>query len=283
MRGPRPFVVATLYLLPLGALAVGLYALAAATTVGNVASGIPVGKLFFAAVSALELGLICLLAPALTADLISGERERRTYDLLLVTPLTRGQIVLGKLVPALGSLLLLVVLALPLQAVAVLLGGVGSEDLVVGFAILVLTAITYGCVGLYWSARLRTTRAAVALAYATTLLGIIGLPLAAALAAGAGLLFGVGPIQSAPELFDETMAAPLAAGAAQLLVATNPLLSGVASAVVLAQGRPLVFEERLGGHDITFVAPWLLFVVVHVAASALLALLTARALRPRTP
>ena len=281
MRGPRPFVVATLYLLPLGALAVGLYGLIAASTTGNVAGGVPVGKLFFAAISALELGLICLLAPALTADLISGERERRTYELLLVTPLSAVQIAIGKLVPALGSLLLLVVLALPLQAIAVLLGGVGPEELLVGFAILVLTAVTSGCVGLYWSARLRATRAAVACAYGSTVLGVLGLPLTLTLALLAGNLFGLAPQRSlfgAGDTFGE-LEVQLLVSLGQLLVATNPPLSGIFSAFILAQGRELVFVEHIAGHDLTFVAPWLLFVAVHLAGIALLVLLTTRALR----
>src|SRR5690348_1923755 len=80
MRGPRTFVVATLLLLPLAAVAAGLYAMIASTTASDGLTSTPVGKLFFAAVSAVELGLICLLAPALTADLISGERERQTLD-----------------------------------------------------------------------------------------------------------------------------------------------------------------------------------------------------------
>ena len=285
MRGPRQFVVATLYLLPLGALTVGLYWLIAASSWGSVAGGVPVGKLFFGAVSALELGMICLLAPALTADLVSGERERRTYDLLLVTPLSRGQIVIGKLVAALGSPLLLVILALPLQTVAILLGGVGPEELLVGFAILVLTAVTYACVGLYWSARLETTRAAVLLAYATTALGVLGLPLVGVVIGIAGQLFGglVSPILRV--LFDSggTLASPgeaqTVAMLGQLFVATNPALSGILSAAFLAQGRDPVFVERFGGHDVTLVAPWLLFSAVHVLAIALLILLTVRALR----
>jgi ABC-2 type transport system permease protein len=285
MRGPRAFVVATLYLLPLGALTVVLYWVVAASTTGNLAAGVPVGKLFFAAVSALELGLICLLAPALTADLISGERERRTYELLLVTPLTGGQIVVGKLVAALGSLVLLVVLALPLQTVAILLGGVGPEELLVGFAILVLTTLTYGCVGLYWSARLRSTRAAVALAYGTTVLGVLGLPLAFLLMAVATQIFGTPnvPILRAVVGGGGAFASPLEAqaltGIGQLLAATNPALTGILSAALLAQGRELIFDERIGGHDVTIVAPWLLFSVIHAVAIALLILLTARALR----
>src|SRR5215211_6477725 len=169
MRGPRTFVVATLLLLPLAAVAAGLYAMIAAAPVGESLTSAPVGKLFFAAVTAVELGLICLLAPALTADLISGERERQTLDLLLVTPLSRRQIVVGKLVAALGSLLLLIVLALPIQAIAVLIGGVGLEELLAGLWLLTLTAVRYGCVGLCWSARMRSTRAALLLSYVTTL------------------------------------------------------------------------------------------------------------------
>ncbi len=281
MRGPRPFVVATLYLLPLGALAVGLYAVTAASTTGNVAGGVPVGKLFFAAISALELGLICLLAPALTADLISGERERRTYDLLLVTPLSGVQIVVGKLVPALGSLLLLVVLALPLQAIAVLLGGVGPEELLVGFGILVLTAVISGCVGLYWSSRLRATRAAVACAYGSTILGVLGLPVVVLGALLAGNLVGSSaqrawflPGDGAGELEVQ-----LLVSLGQLLVATNPPLSAIFSGLTLSQGREPIFVERVVGHDVTFVDPALLFVAVHLAGIALLILLTTRALR----
>ena len=282
MRGPRAFIVATLYLVPLGAVAVALYVLAAGATTANVAGGIPVGKLYFAAVSGLELGLICLLAPAFTADLVSGERERRTLDLLLVTPLTRWQIVVGKLVAALGSLLVLIVLALPLQAIAILLGGVGPEELSVAFLILVLTTVTYGCVGLYWSARLRTTRAAMLLAYATTLSGVAALPVGGLLfLVGGQILFGWrGGVMN--WLFDDPFSGPIAAHAAsmllQLAVATNPPLTSIFSAATLTQGKALVFTERISGHEVWFVAPWLLFAALHLLAIGLLIWRTAGAL-----
>src|SRR4051794_39433256 len=190
MRGPRTFVVATLLLLPLAAVAGGLYAMVAAAPAGDSLTSAPVGKLFFAAVTAVELGLICLLAPALTADLISGERERQTLDPLLGTPLSRRQIVVGKLVAALGSLLLLIVLALPIQAIAVLIGGIGLEELLAALWLLTLTAVTYGCVGLCWSARLRTTRSALLLSYVTTLIGVGTLPLGLILMVLGNGLFG---------------------------------------------------------------------------------------------
>jgi ABC-type transport system involved in multi-copper enzyme maturation permease subunit len=301
MRGPRTFVVAMLELLPLVALAVGLYSVIASSRAGPMA-GAPAGKLFFGVVTALELGLICLFAPALTADLISGERERRTLDLLLVTPLSRQQIVLGKLMAALGSLLLLIVLALPVQAVAVLLGGVGIEELLVGLVILVLSAVTYGCVGLYWSGRLRTTRGAVLMAYATMLVAVGGVPLALVLLVLYGGALGDmnrdrfwpilwmidGPTNtSLVSTFSRPDAEIVLRGGwlqfdaivAQLVTATNPLLAGLASAAGLVTGRPMVGVERVGPVEVMYVAPWLLFAIVHLVAIVLLVWLTGWALR----
>jgi ABC-type transport system involved in multi-copper enzyme maturation permease subunit len=299
MRGPRTFVVATLELLPLAVIAAALYGIIAAAPTGESSTSAPVGKLFFAAVTVVELGLICLLAPALTADLISGERERRTLDLLLVTPLSRRQIVVGKLVAALASLLLLIVLALPIQAVAVLIGGVGVEELAVGLLILTLTATTYGCVGLYWSARLKTTRAAMLLAYVSTLFGIGGLPLVILLVVVGSGMFGLriedtfwplawlvtGPETTTYRLDDRAVAeqAPvliqIEGMLGQLLGASNPLIAGITSAAGLVQGRPVVGVEQVLNVELVYVAPWLLFSIVHLLAALVLIWLTARALR----
>jgi ABC-type transport system involved in multi-copper enzyme maturation permease subunit len=299
MRGPRTFVVVTLLLLPLAAVAGGLYAMIASSSASDTPTSTPVGKLFFAAVTAVELGLICLLAPALTADLISGERERRTLDLLLVTPLSRRQIVIGKLVAALGSLLLLIILALPIQALAVLIGGIGLEELLVGLLLLGLTATTYGCVGLFWSARLRTTRGAMLFSYITTLLGVGGLPLVLILFVVANGAFGVrlddvlwplawlangssispGRLGGAAAIAQRPLLLQIEAVIGQILVASNPLLAGITSAAGLVQGRSTVAVEHVAGIDLLYVAPWLLFSILHVLASVVLIWLTARCLR----
>jgi hypothetical protein len=302
MRGPRTFVIVTLELLPLAAIAAGLYVMVANASNADSTSSASIGRLFFAGISMVELGLICLLAPALTADLISGERERQTLDLLLVTPLSRRQIVVGKLVAALGSLLLLIVLALPIQAIAVLIGGVGLEELLLSLLILTLTATTYGCVGLYWSARLRTTRAAMLFSYVTTLLGTAGLPLLILLLAIADGLFRAdvdemiwpliwlanGPEQPTrllengdPNGISATLL-HVEAILGQLLAASNPLIAGIVSAAGLVAGRPVVAVEAVAQVELLYVAPWLMFAIIHVVASLLLIWLTGRALRRAT-
>ena len=54
----------------------------------------------YAFVAILEFLLLMFIMPALTTGSISGERERRTLDLLFTTKMTPGDIVMGKLFSA---------------------------------------------------------------------------------------------------------------------------------------------------------------------------------------
>jgi hypothetical protein len=165
-----------------------------------------------------------------------------------------------------------------------------------------LTATTYGCAGLYWSARLRTTRGALLLSYITTLAGVGGLPLAFLLALLGNGVFGIRDLDdllwplawlmNGPQWLanryggDAQVLEPLTmqVGAiiGQVLMATNPLLTGVTSAAGLVAGRPVVGLERAANVDLLYVAPWLLFVVLHLLAAGALIWLTARTLRRMT-
>ncbi len=59
----------------------------------------PIGIVF------LQTGLFTLLAPALLHGAIAGERERRSWDFLLVAPITQAQIVCGKFMGAAAAIL----------------------------------------------------------------------------------------------------------------------------------------------------------------------------------
>src|SRR6185312_12960724 len=87
----------------------------------------PAGQPVFIGLVAFQLGLVCFLAPSFTAGVISGERERQTYDLLMTTPLPLALIVGTKLFAALAYVFLLIVAALPLLAISLFLGGVAPE------------------------------------------------------------------------------------------------------------------------------------------------------------
>ena len=111
----------------------------------------------------LVVGLVLLLsfiAPALAAGAISGERERRTYDLLLATRASLTGIVLGKWLASVAYLLFLVLAALPLLAVVYLFGGVPPSALAKAVLICLLTGLGYGALGICLSALIRRSQAA---------------------------------------------------------------------------------------------------------------------------
>ncbi len=58
-------------------------------------------------------------APSFAAGAITGEKERKTYEMLLASPMRPGSIVLGKLVASLAHLAVLVFCSLPIVMICV--------------------------------------------------------------------------------------------------------------------------------------------------------------------
>ncbi|OON87954.1 hypothetical protein BXO88_01905 [Oribacterium sp. C9] len=112
-----------------------------------------------------EVLLILLITPALTATSISGERERKTLGLLLTTQLDPWDIVAGKLMGALGSLLLLVFTSAPILATVYIYGGITWYQLTVFIFFLVTSAVFCSSIGIMVSSFSYTTAAATAVAY----------------------------------------------------------------------------------------------------------------------
>ena len=179
MRGPRAFIVLTVYLLLMSTFVTLMYVVYVAST-NNVYSGTNaqlIGKFVFGAVVGIELLLVCFIAPAFTSGAISGERERQTYDLLRTTLLPAHSLVIGKLVSALSYILLLLVAALPLQSLAFLLGGVAPEEVLIATGLLIATSFLFGASGIFFSSMMRRTLGSTVLTYAFALMATLGLPL----------------------------------------------------------------------------------------------------------
>ncbi|MBL8056625.1 MAG: ABC transporter permease subunit, partial [Anaerolineales bacterium] len=167
MRGPRAFVVLSVYLLVMSAFITLLYGvyLASNTSVFSRPDRILLGKFVFGSVVGIETLLVCFIAPAFTVGAISGERERQTYDLLRTTLLSERALVWGKLISALSYIFLLLLAALPLQSLAFLLGGVAPEEVVIGTLLLVATAFLFSTAGVFFSSLMRRTLGATILTY----------------------------------------------------------------------------------------------------------------------
>jgi ABC-type transport system involved in multi-copper enzyme maturation permease subunit len=107
------------------------------------------------------ISLIVLIAPGLTASAVTLERERRTLDLLLATPLSARQLLTGKLVGSFAFLVLLIALTLPASAVCVLLGGATFGEVLESYLMLALSGLTLSALALFTSAYSRSSMWAV--------------------------------------------------------------------------------------------------------------------------
>jgi ABC-type transport system involved in multi-copper enzyme maturation permease subunit len=134
---------------------------------GGISGGqlsVHVGTTVFRALSIWELILILFIAPALTAGAIAGERERQTLDLLLCTRVRPSSIVVGKLVASLLFALLLLLASVPVFSVVFLFGGVELSQVVGVAAVLGITALVIGSIGLLFSTAMRRPMGATVVA-----------------------------------------------------------------------------------------------------------------------
>ncbi len=136
------------------------------------------GTNYFTAIVVAQLFLACVLAPGFSAGAIAGEKERQTYDVLLVTLLRPRDIVFGKLFAALAYLLLVLVAGIPVASVAFLMGGVSLDQLFMALLVMVVASVMVGSVGIFWSSAMRTSREASRYTFWSILVLLFGVPLA---------------------------------------------------------------------------------------------------------
>ena len=92
-----------------------------------------------------------LVAPMITAPVVCEERRQRTLAALLTTPLTSGQIVLGKLASRIVQLVILSLLATPLLLAIRVFGGLDTEVVIAAASISVSTAFLGATLGVLHS------------------------------------------------------------------------------------------------------------------------------------
>jgi ABC-2 type transport system permease protein len=173
VRSWRAPLVVAVYLLMQGLFAV-LIVTAQLATSRHGWGFAQLGGTAFTALVVVQLALVCLFAPALAAGAISGERERQTLDVLLVTLVTPFGIVWGKLVVSVAFILLLVTAALPVLSTVFLFGGIDLEQFVICQLLILTTALALGAVSLFLSALFRRTLPATVVAYALAFAGTAG-------------------------------------------------------------------------------------------------------------
>ncbi len=174
MRSWRAPVILTVYLGLLSAFGYAAFVTSALASPAQRTGSALIGAGVFTSLAFIQLSLVSLFAPALAAGAISGERERQTFDVLLVSRMTAGAIVLGKLVSSIAFMLLLILSALPLFAAVFLFGGIDFEQFLVTQVLTVTTAVSVGAVSLFLSAAFRRTLPSTVVSYGVAFAGMIG-------------------------------------------------------------------------------------------------------------
>jgi len=164
MRTWRAPLVLVAFLAILGSVGYTAYRTTAPSVVNSSNLG-TAGQAVFSALSGTMLILVALLVPGLVGGAISGERERQTLDLLLVTPVQPLRIVLGKLLSSLMFVLLLIVAAVPLFSVVFILGGVELEAVVAVLVVTLVTAVVLGALAMFCSTLLKRTTSSTVSGY----------------------------------------------------------------------------------------------------------------------
>lgn len=279
MRGARAMIILSVYLSILGgAVSLSFIPLQAASVYS---SGLEImhviGKSIFGVVTAVQLLTVAFIAPALTAGAISAERERQTFDILRTTLLTARQLVHGKLLAAVAFLMLILFAAFPVLSLSFLFGGVTFQEVAIAGLMLFTSTITFCSIGLIFSSALKRSLASTVLAYAVTILVFAGVPI---LLFMSSFLLDLFLFRSAPSL-NSNLTIVLLAVLGWLLVASNPLLAGFLSELILSEMDSLwyVMLPSPTGGDFPVPSPWIGYVIGYLLLSLLLIRLSVRLVR----
>ena len=102
----------------------------------------------FQTLSYWQLALVCFLAPIFTAGAITQEKDSQTYDILLATPLTNGQIMLGSMLSRLFFVVALLISGIPIFSITQIFGGVAIRAIVRSFGIAAASAFITGAIAM---------------------------------------------------------------------------------------------------------------------------------------
>jgi ABC-type transport system involved in multi-copper enzyme maturation permease subunit len=166
MRGPRAFIILTVFLALMGLVSYALYEITLITSSWSYSPLSPqVGQTLFISLAVLEMLMVLILTPAVTAGAISSEHEKLTYEMLVTTPLSPPRILWGKLVSALSYIFLLILSAIPLASLVFIYGGVSLRDMLKAFIVVFITAVMIGTIGIFMSTWLKRSGRATIFSY----------------------------------------------------------------------------------------------------------------------
>ncbi len=109
--------------------------------------------------------IVSLMTPTFAAGAITGEKERKTFEMLLASPLHPTSIVWGKLTAALTHLAIVVFSSLPVVMLCLPLGGVSIYEVLAAYVGLISSVIAFGMISVACGGFFKRTSAALVVSY----------------------------------------------------------------------------------------------------------------------
>ncbi|MBZ0135551.1 MAG: ABC transporter permease [Planctomycetes bacterium] len=124
-----------------------------------------IGRGLFITLSIVLAIIVMLVFPAFSSTAIASEHEKKSFDLLLLTPLAPWEIASGKFIAAGVQSSIFLVATVPLFALAGLFGGIDPAIFFVVLWVLILFSIFISFVGVYASSLVKKAIPAVLVTY----------------------------------------------------------------------------------------------------------------------
>ena len=171
MRGWKAYSVMGGYVLLLAAFLFIHYIIIANENVSyyqhgyNPLGNLKIGQRLFGTLSCAQAIMLMFIVPSLTSGAITLEIEKKTIEMLVLSRITAGKIVLGKHLSGFFYALMLLVCSIPLAGICLMLGGISPAEVFSTYALLAGTAFLFASISLVCSSMVAKTAGASMLSY----------------------------------------------------------------------------------------------------------------------
>ncbi len=174
LRLPRSFALLAFYVGALGLLVYAAWPGDQKVDMSSSVEGRALVNLFFFG----QYVLVSLMAPSFASGAITGEKERKSFEMLMASPVKPGAVVFGKLATALSQLAVLMIASLPIVMLCLPLGGAQFYEVLAAYVAMISSVALFGMISIWCSGYFVRTSASLVVSY----LLILPLALAGALA-----------------------------------------------------------------------------------------------------
>jgi ABC-type transport system involved in multi-copper enzyme maturation permease subunit len=140
-----------------------------------------IGRDLFVGFASIQLALVIIISPALTWGSISGEKEKKTFEMLMMTLLSKHQIIFGKFLSSILYILEMILLSIPLAFVMFMLGGISIPEVLLAYSVILVSIIFCGFIGFFCSNLFQKTYFSTITSVVVILAFVLGTVIATAL------------------------------------------------------------------------------------------------------